>query len=146
MGSLGLLVQLCLSRVRPPRLVIFEKVLLFWFFQNEPLGVKGAIVTKAQICKVHVSLEPIGSDYREPIGYSYNCVDIVNPLGRITLVNLVTRNPERLETMNPQNRYRQCWPDTETPEPAKPSPIGFVVRVILAAACIYLLTVFALSL
>jgi hypothetical protein len=99
MGSLGLLVQMCLSRVRPPRLVIFEKVLIFWFFQNEPLGVKGAIVTKAQICKVHVSLEPIGSDYREPIGYRYIFVDIVNPLGRITLVNLVTRNPERLETM-----------------------------------------------
>jgi hypothetical protein len=73
---------------------------LFWFFQNEPLGVKGAIVTKAQICKVHVSLEPIGSDYQEPNGYSFIFVDIVNPLGRITLINLVTRNPEGTETMN----------------------------------------------
>jgi hypothetical protein len=48
--------------------------------------------------------------------------------------------------MKTVDRFRQCWPDTETPEPAKPSPIGFVLRVILASACIYLLTVFALSL
>jgi len=43
------------------------------------------------------------------------------------------------------NRHSQSYFDLN-PEPAKPSPAGFVVRVILATACVYLLTVFALSL
>jgi hypothetical protein len=43
------------------------------------------------------------------------------------------------------NRHSQSYFDLN-PEPAKPNPAGFVVRVILATACIYLLTVFALSL
>ena len=51
--------------------------------------------------------------------------------------------------MKTADRFRQVWPDTETPEPvepATPNPAGFVVRVTLAAACIYLLTVFVFSL
>jgi hypothetical protein len=43
------------------------------------------------------------------------------------------------------NRHSQHYLELN-PEPAKPSPIGFLLRVILAAACIYLLTVFVLSL
>lgn len=43
------------------------------------------------------------------------------------------------------NRHTQSYFDLN-PEPVKPSPAGFVVRVILATACIYLLTVLAFSL
>lgn len=55
--------------------------------------------------------------------------------------------------MNAQNRYRQCWPDTEaaTVPPKRPlwravAAVAYCINVAAVAAVVYFVTVFLFSL